>query len=188
MKPPISARPHLIIMVGIPGAGKSTFAERFAATFQAPLVSANQIQKKLFGAERGQGREEIAIRAADLSLIEILKTKHTTVYDGSTNNSDKRLDLAKQAKAAGYQPLLVWVQTESGEAERRTIKSKSMTVKEFDQALQDFSAPSVKEKAIVISGRHAYVSQLKIVLRSLAGTPEASKPIVRPKPRTQTGR
>ena len=39
MKPPIPAIPHVILMIGIPGAGKSTFAERFSETFQAPIVS-----------------------------------------------------------------------------------------------------------------------------------------------------
>ena len=38
--------PHAVIMIGIPGAGKSTFAEHFADTFKALIVSQTTLQRK----------------------------------------------------------------------------------------------------------------------------------------------
>jgi len=175
MKPPSPTRPHLIIMVGIPGAGKTTFAERFATTFHAPFVSVEQIQKKLFGNQKDQAYHDIALATADLLLGEVLKAHQTVVYDGPTSDPTRRQELVKIAKAADYLPMFVWTQTESAEAEKRTIKRRTMTREDFHTAIDAFVPPTVKEAAIVISGKHAYVSQLKIVLKNLAGTRENQK-------------
>lgn len=181
MKPPSPTRPHLIIMVGIPGAGKTTFAERFATTFHAPFISVDQIQKKLFGNQKDQAYRDIAIATADILLSEVLKTHQTVVYDGPTSDPTRRLELVKIAKSSDYLPMFVWTQTESLEAEKRTLKRRSLTREGFNDAIKSFVPPTTKEAAIVISGKHAYVSQLKIVLKNLAGTREVPKAASHPR-------
>lgn len=171
MRPLTSATPHLIIMVGIPGSGKSTFATHFAQTFGAPIVS-----EAVFG------------QLADNVLDELLKTGKTVLFDGSTNTKSQRQALVKKAIAAKYTPLLVWVQTESIEARRRaTRRSKdgvSLGDDEFDAAIKSFAPPTVQEKCTVISGKHTYTSQLKVVLKQLAGVrPEAPDATHRMRPR-----
>jgi len=175
MKPLTSASPHAIIMIGIPGSGKSTFADRFADTFQAPIVSQTKLQR-----EYGLSEQE-AESLRDTILTEYMKTHRTVLIDGGFNVKEKREALVRRVVKAGYRPLSIWVQTDTSEAYRRAIKpyprGSGMRDEEFDAYLDAFEAPGEKEKMVVISGKHTYTSQLKIVLKQLA-TPDNTQPRV----------
>jgi len=174
MKPLTTSTPHVIIMVGIPGAGKTTFAENFAKTFHAPVVNFNDI------AAITEDDGAMTKKVAALLLHELLKTHHTLIYEGPTDTKAARMDITKYITAAGYKPLLVWVQTESMEAKRRaTKKSKTgapLSSEAFDAAIQAFSAPALTENPVVISGKHTYATQLKIILKHLAGSERPEPP------------
>ncbi len=160
------SRPHLIVMVGIPGAGKSFFAEHFAETFKAPIINRDVLEKEL-------GKEGKAVDTfIELMLRELFKTNQTIIYEGLSATRAQRLTLTQTASKAGYIPLFIWVQTESVEAARRATRRNpyghTMSAHEFDQAIDSFNVPLASEHAVVISGKHTYVSQLKIVLKHLA--------------------
>ena len=172
MKPSESIKPHLIIMVGIPRSGKSFFAEHFAETFKAPIVSFDQLRKKIFtNPSFNNDEDEIVAKVADHVLDEVLKTKRTIIYEGRTNLRNERALISKKAHDVGYEPLFIWVQTETLAAQKRATKSSLekplLSIDEFSIKLKHFSAPHQSEKAIVISGKHTYASQLKVVLKHL---------------------
>lgn len=166
MKPLTPASPHAIIMVGIPGSGKSSFAEQFAETFKSPILNRIRLQKDL------QLDNEQADLLAEIMLGEFLKTNKTLVIEGGTDTKDERIDLVKTLNKKGYQTLIVWVQTDTGEAMRRASKpypqGSGITEDDFDAIISQFESPSGKEKYVVISGKHTYTTQLKIVLKQLA--------------------
>ena len=175
--------PHAIIMIGIPGAGKSAFAEHFAETFKALIVSKTTLQRKY------QLADEAASLLQDDILTEYLKTRRTILVDGGYDSKSLRDDFVRKLVKAGYRPLLVWVQTDTTESLRRSTKpyprGSGMTPEEFDNCVQLFDPPAERERAVVISGKHTYASQLKIVLRQLAVTDTSQprlKPIIPPKP------
>ena len=166
------SKPHLVIMIGIPGSGKSFFAEHFAETFKAPIISFNKLRKnapKLIS--HTQNDNKLVHDIADCMLDEVLKTERTVIYDGEANSRTERDNITKKAKQFGYEPLFVWVQTELLTAKKRAIRKTDnefpLTAEEFDVKLKKFIAPSRSEKTIVISGKHTYPSQLKIVLKYL---------------------
>lgn len=166
--------PHLIIMVGIPGSGKSFFAEHFAETFNAPIINQGHLRQELFNHPSYSKDEQSIIDRISIHMLdELLKTNHTILLEGSANQRNTRTELAKKARDAGYEPLFVWVQTESITAKKRSLKPSAshlaLTSDQFDNQLKQFSAPHQTEKAIVISGKHTYASQLKIILKHLAG-------------------
>ncbi len=166
------SKPHVIIMVGIPGSGKSFFAEHFADTFNAPLISSGRLRKELFEEPTYSSDEQATIRrVSDYLLDELFKTSRTIIYEGSTDTRTERQDLSRKSRSAGYEPLFVWVQTESATAKLRIQKALkgSTTIRpdQFDLTIRRFSAPHASEKAVVISGKHTYASQLKIVLKRL---------------------
>lgn len=175
MKPLTAASPHAIIMIGIPGSGKSTFAERFADTFQAPIVSQTKFQR-----EYGVSAVD-AERLRDATLTEFMKTHRTVLIDGGLDMREKREEMVRRLVKAGYRPLVVWVQTDTNEAHRRATKpyphGSGLHSEEFDALLDQFEAPGEKEKMVVISGKHTYTSQLKIILKQLA-TPDHTQPKV----------
>jgi adenylylsulfate kinase-like enzyme len=174
MKPHTSASPHAIIMVGIPGSGKSAFAERFADTFQAPILNRLKLQKDL------ELDNTQADKLADTILAEYVKTRRTLVIEGGLDTKDARLETVKQLQKAGYRSLLVWVQTDTTESRRRASKpypqGSGISEDDFDAIIDQFEAPTEKEKFVVISGKHTYTTQLKIILKQLAAETGSSTP------------
>jgi len=173
MKQLSPASPHVIVMVGIPGAGKSAFARHFSETFKSPWVNQFFLQR-----EYGLTLEQAKPVALGL-LDELLKGRKTIIFEGSTETEDDRSALYTKITKAGYKALVVWVQTDSIEARRRASKphplGSQLTDDEFNEIIDIFQPPVEKERAVVISGRHTHPSQLKIVLRHLA----VSRPRVR---------
>lgn len=166
------SKPRLIVMVGIPGSGKSFFAEHFAETFRAPIVSFHRLRHELFNYPTfSKDEDEIIGRVANYMLDEILRTGRTIVYEGRSSLRADRAFIAKKSHEAGYEPLFVWVQTEPETARKRATKlgtdKPALSVEQFETRLKQFSVPHRIEKTIVISGKHTYASQLRIVLKHL---------------------
>lgn len=167
MKSLALSKPHAIIMVGIPGAGKTYFAEKFADTFGAPFVGINHLQMIVREQEKV---EQLAIR----ELREIAKTKATLVIDGLSDTRMNRSELAKTLRELDYTPLFVWVQVDHDTALQRSTRQHknapraALTADEHKKRTKRFSDPHPTEKPVVISGKHTYASQAKTVLKRLS--------------------
>jgi len=153
--------PHLIVMTGVKGSGKTFFAEKFADTFHAPYICYEKIAKLA------------PDTASDLILYqldELLKTKQPLIVDGLATTRAERIELARKAREAGYELLLVWVQTDPITAKNRALKAgkKDLSADEYDRAVKRFTSPNNVEKPVVISGKHTYASQAKTVLKRLS--------------------
>jgi len=153
-------KPHVIVMVGIPGSGKTFFAEKFADTFHAPYVSREKIAALA---------PDAADALAEQQLDELLKTGKSIIFEGNTDTRVSRTDLARKARLAGYEVLLVWPQTDIATAKQRTIKAYSISSDDYDKMVRRFTPPTLPEKPVVISGKHTYASQAKVVLQRLSG-------------------
>lgn len=174
MKPLTPTTPHVIILVGIPGSGKTHFGEYFAKTFHAPYINQEALQN-LSGVH-----DDIATALSGHILDELLKTQRTLVYEAPLQTRVERLSLYKKLSKAGYKPLLVWVQTDTAEAKRRSQRAGRDI--DFEAHVKRFQQPTSIEKPIVISGKHTHTTQVRSVLKHLAGTrpDDAAKPPHRP--------
>lgn len=191
------SQPHIIAVIGVPGSGKTFFAEKFTETFHAPYVEFDTIMA-LSGSSNVAGK-----RLFHHQLKELLKTKQSVIIEGVAETRVERNELRKLAQSAGYEVLLVWVQIDADTARRRASKklndsdASGYTDEEYDRAVKRFSAPVATETFIVISGKHTYASQTKVVLKRLS-TPRTeviNQTVVtapardrRPQPRTDTPR
>ncbi len=159
--------PHMIIMVGLPGSGKTFFAEKFASTFGAPYVSSDTL------IQLGITDEKIVFAVTSRQIDELLKTKLSIIVECPSDTRTARLELAKKARQGGYEPLIVWVQTDAVTTKARATRDKAkigriLTDEEYDQTVKHFTVPSALEKAVVISGKHTYATQAKVVLQKLS--------------------
>lgn len=180
-------KPHLITVVGIPGSGKTFFAEKFAETFSAPFLNHATIREYTDSSEAAETLSEHI-------LDQFLRTKQTVIVEGRGNARIERQQISARARANGYEPLFIWVQTEPLTAEVRATKGirgqKNDTLisrEEFDAGVKRFTPLNATEKYMVISGKHTYASQAKIVLKKLvepraaATHPQApERPVKRP--------
>lgn len=154
------SRPHALIMVGIPGSGKTTFAKQFADTFSAPYIDAEVLASYAKD-------DSAAVELTTLVLTEFMKTDQSIVIDAYTDSRRVRTELAKYCRDNGYSPLFIWVQTDPETAKQRAIRN-GVAKDVFDKQLDSFSPPHPSEKPLVISGRHTYATQAKVVLKRLS--------------------
>lgn len=178
------ARPLLISIVGLPGAGKSYFARHFSDTFGAPLASADTLRFELFDKPSfNQNEYGLIKRLLERQLHELMKTKSTVLVDGVCNTRQERTGLEQLAAQNGYGTLTVWVQTDEPTAKTRSLQrnpkrpgdefNTRLTQEQFDTLAKRFAQPT-REDYVVISGKHTYTTQAKMVLRKLAA-PRAEK-------------
>ncbi len=151
---------HAIVLVGIPGSGKTTFATKFSETFKVPQIHIETIQGLT-------SSKKAAIQVTTLQLGEIAKTGKSVVLDLDIYSKAERTALTRQLDTLGYKTVFVWVQTDTKTAQTRN-KSKH-TETQYDTIVKKFDPLDPAEKAVVISGKHTYATQAKAVLMRLVG-------------------
>lgn len=177
------ARPQVLVVVGLPGAGKSFFARKFSETFSAPLVATDRIRYELFATPvHSSDENELVARMANYQIEELLKSRRSFIVDGSFNTRADRVRLGQLAKKADYDTYVIWVQTDASTCRVRALKRSSkrdddtfnvsLTEQQFDGMAKRFTEPA-REKHVVISGKHTYSAQVKTVLRRLVVAREA---------------
>ncbi len=204
MKSATATTPRVIFLVGIPGAGKTYFAEKFSETFGAPFIETDQARRILADQPSYSSEEDMVVsELGAMQLTELMKTKKTIIYEGGTEARTDRQALVKLVRKHGYEPIIIWVQTDSATAKRRAVrgvrghtKASLIPVDRFEYLHARFTPPNEAEKAVVISGKHTVVSQTKVVLKQLLPpapatpppTPLTPPPASQTKPRPQTVR
>lgn len=167
MKQLILSKPHLLILTGIPGAGKTYFANHFAKTYSLPLISSTNTTKILFEKPNYSNDEQTIVRRINKAELEqILKTKSNVVYDGYTDTRISRYELTKVAVQSGYVPLIIWVQTDLVSSKRRALK-EGVPKQQLENLIRKFTPPNDKENHLVISGKHLPSNQTRSVTNKL---------------------
>jgi len=187
--------PMVIVVVGPPGSGKSFFADQFAKTFGAALVSEDKIRWTLFANHTYSDNENVMVaQVADLIITELFHTNKTFVLDGGYNTKSARDALNTHAKKAGFRVLTIVVQTDEPAARRRALKrdpkkhedqyKQSLTLDEFTRQCKLYQPPAVNQDAVVISGKHTYQAQARVVLKKMVETQgtRPAAPATRPAP------
>jgi predicted kinase len=179
------ARPQLLMIVGLPGAGKSFFARQFSEMFGTPTVSPDRIRYELFANPTYSTEENNLVNRMAMYLIdELLKTKRSFMVDGVCNSRADRQRLTQLAKKADYGSHVVWVQTDLATCRSRALKRNpekriedkyNPTLSEaiFEGLTRRFTEPT-REAHVVISGKHTYNTQAKMVLRKLVAAREVA--------------
>ena len=154
-------QPRAILVFGAPGSGKTTFAEKFSKKFHAAFFDLGELEK-----------ENSLDRKNTLFLLEqIAKTNATLVIEGILDTERERTEVRNILRRAGYNPSLVWIQTDVNTIRQRLkLKNRSATKakQEYETRISRMEAPSEVEAPIVLSGKHTFETQLRHVLTQLA--------------------
>ena len=175
-------KPHVLVVVGLPAAGKSFFAEQFSEMFQAPYLDFGRFRSAV-------SDEHQATELANDTFLQLTKTHQTVVIEGIGDKLIERRDIVRVAHKKGYDVLFVWVQTDPQTTEHRAVHAKAatMTLDEYDERRQQFQPLQKTEKSVVISGKHTYATQAKTVLKKLVSgrtdTPASGNSTPTPSPR-----
>ncbi len=172
------SRPLVIMIIGLPGSGKSFFGRQFAEMFGAPIVSTDFVRSTISPESTHNLNEDAVVSTlVNNEITELMKTKKTFIIDGSMNTRTARFAVERAALSKGYGKLTVWVQTDEPTSLARSTKrnqkrtgdllNASMTIESFERYKKQFSMPHRSENIVVISGKHTFTTQARIILKKL---------------------
>ena len=151
------SKPRAILVFGAPASGKTTFCEKFSAQFRAPYYNLTEIETQL-GFDR----------AKMLSVLELIaKTGQNLIVEGELNTEADREEVKKILRKNGYNPSLIWIQTDVNTIKTRLkvrLKSVEKARAEYAAKIAELEAPAEDENSIVLSGKHTFETQLTHVL------------------------
>lgn len=155
------SRPRAILIFGAPCSGKTTFAEKFAAKFDLAYYNFDET------------RERCRLTRKNLLMVLelICRTGKTLVIEGGLDTEKDRAEIRNVLRSSGYEPSLVWVQTDMSTIRMRMksrFKSVSAARDAYDAAIERMEAPAEMEHPIILSGKHTFETQTKHILAGLA--------------------
>ena len=153
-------KPRAILVFGAPCSGKTTFCEKFSRRFKAPYYDLDSL------------RQEADFTEKQLHVIlgVIAKAGQNIIIEGGLNTEEERDAVRNLLKSCGYNPALIWIQTDVNTIKAR-LKSRMRSVKkakeEYETRISEMEAPSDSERPIILSGKHTFETQLSHVLSQL---------------------
>ena len=154
-------KPRALLVFGAPCSGKTTFAEKFAQKFGLAYYNLQDLED-----EYGFSKDGVMV-----VLEQVLKTKQTIIVEGMLDTERDRAEVRNLLRSYGYEPALIWVQTDIATIRMR-LKSRFRSVakakKAYDEAVSVMEAPTDIEKPIILSGKHTFETQTRHVVKGLA--------------------
>jgi predicted kinase len=143
----------LFLMVGLPGAGKTTRARELAPARRALLLSLDEWMKPLFGAPDVGGKQDVLEGRLISVALASLRLGTSVVLDFGFWSQDERSSLRWLAAAAGAASQVVYVPVDretqleriAHRAQRTPEQTYPMTEADVDQWRAQFEAPDAAE-------------------------------------------
>ena len=85
---------RLIVLVGLPGSGKSTLEQKLKIKYKAEIISSDALRKELCGTELDQNHNSEVFAEMQKRTIDLLKSNKSVIYDATNINSKKRKVIA----------------------------------------------------------------------------------------------
>jgi gluconate kinase len=154
-------KPYAILVFGAPMSGKTSFAEHFSTSIEAPFINFNKLKD-----------DNKITRKTALEFIRIIaRGKQTIIVEGMTDTESNREEMKKLFEELGYRTALIWVQTDMNAIKQRMLhryKKLADAKAALSASYEHLEAPNESESPIVISGKHTPQTQIKNVLSRLA--------------------
>ncbi len=157
-----ASQPKLYLLLGYPGAGKTTAAKIIAQLTGAVRLSSDEIRLSMFKqpvfsqSEHKQLYDQINNRA-----ISLLKQGHSVIYDANLNRFIHREEKYKICRDMAIEPVLIWVQAPTPLARTRATLQASrdpnrpygnMSQQNFDRLIKQIEPPRKNENFIIFDG------------------------------------
>jgi len=161
------------MMLGIPGAGKTSIAEHIAAITRAVHINSDQFRKRMFDNPETISETEHGQIYAMLDYVteQILASGKSVIYDANINQYIHRREKYAICQKTGARPQLIWVKTDINVARRRATREAklhpthrpfgNMSQATFDRLVKQVQQPRPGEKAVEISGDTIQKSAIK---------------------------
>lgn len=145
-------RPHLILLVGIPGSGKSTYAKNYIPDYpkQAIHLSSDSIRAELYGDESIQGNPADVFSLMQKRAVEALNNGNDVIYDATNiTRKDRAGIIGICPKFVKIECHIIWAPIEVC-IERDSKRERTVGKEVIDRMLKRFQAPYYDEGIDVI--------------------------------------
>ena len=140
-------RPKLILLCGIPGSGKTTYAKKYISESSKMTVhlSSDSIRYELYGNESIQGNPEDVFAIMQQRAIAALNEGYNVVYDATNiTRKDRRTIIGMCPKFVNIECHIVWAPIEAC-IERDIARERTVGKEVIDRMLKRFQAPYYDE-------------------------------------------
>ena len=175
----IPSKPFLMIFYGLPGSGKTYFARQFSENVQTAHLESDKIRAELF--EKPQyDQQENMITAQIMTYMteEFLSAGLSVIFDVNAFRAGQRKMLHALASKYKVPVITVWLQLDEDFSYDRSIKRDRRKADDkyaavwdrpsFNKIAASMQKPDIKEKPVVISGKHLYTTQRNPVFKALS--------------------
>lgn len=137
-------KPTLIMLCGIPGSGKTTYAKKFKNDYTIYL-SSDSIREALYGDESIQGNPSEVFALMQNRAIDLLNKGYDVIYDATNiTRKDRAGIIAKCPKFVQIECHIVWAPIETC-IERDTARERTVGKEVINRMLKRFQAPYYDE-------------------------------------------
>lgn len=153
-------KPYAILVFGAPMSGKTSFGEHFGDAINAPFLNLSKLTKE----------HHITKKLAHEIVQQVSRSKSAMIIEGFIDTEAQRTEMKKLLTDAGYQPIIVWVQTDLNTIKQRmrhAYKSIERAKAILSESYERIEAPADTERPLVISGKHTYQTQCNNIINCL---------------------
>jgi len=152
---------RLYLLVGNPGAGKTTVSKIIAETTGAVHLWSDQERHKMFGQPTHSHQESLQLyEALNKRAGELLASGQSVVFDTNFNFREDRRKLREIAARYDAETVVIWITVPERIAKDRAVHatysrngySSGMTEQQFDDIVAKLEPPAEDEKVIKVDG------------------------------------
>lgn len=139
-------RPVLILLCGIPGSGKTTYAEKYISKHSNTVhLSSDKIRKELWGDETTQGDNNEVFYRMQIRAVDGLNFGYNVIYDATNmTRKDRARIITACPKFARIETHIIWAPIESC-IERDAARKRTVGKEVIDRMLKRFQMPYYDE-------------------------------------------
>jgi predicted kinase len=151
MEIPKIDNPTLYILIGVPGSGKSTYAEELFQKSERgiALVSSDQIRKSLYGNENCQDNPKKVFAIAHQATIDQLNKGYDVIFDATNIYTKDRMDLILKVCFEVKKPVrfvAVYFDTPISECiKRQDLRERKVPTKVIEKMGRQIDKPTFQE-------------------------------------------
>ena len=140
-------RPSLILLVGIPGSGKTTYAEKYIQEHPNTVhLSSDKIREELWGNEDTQGDNNEVFSLMQSRAIEALNNGQSVVYDATNiTRKDRSYIIALCPKFVKIECHIIWAPISHCIYRDEFMRERTVGKAVIDKMLKRFQAPYYDE-------------------------------------------